>query len=112
MDVERVQMMPKSRWYWSFKDVWAPCGGFSQISLSFGDSGEGGVRCFVGSSTEETTAESSSSEDDATFLKLADAFADSLPAHRFRCRLLSGEIDWLAEEKKVIEESHPFGRSG
>ena len=36
----------------------APCGGFSQISLSFGDSGEGGVRCFVGSSTEETTAES------------------------------------------------------
>jgi len=104
VDVERVQMMPKSRWYWSFKDVWAPCGGFSQISLSFGDSGEGGVRCFVGSSTEETTAESSSSEDDATFLKLADAFADSLPAHRFRCRLLSGEIDWLAEEKKVIEE--------
>mmetsp|Transcript_6669 Transcript_6669/g.10978 ORF Transcript_6669/g.10978 Transcript_6669/m.10978 type:complete len:668 (-) Transcript_6669:121-2124(-) len=108
VDVERLQMMPKSRWYWSFKNVWEPCGGFSQISLSFGDSGEGGLRCFAGSSTEEAKAESSSSEDDATFLQLADALADSLPAHRFRCRILSREMnDSLAEEKQLIEELTP-----
>eukprot|EP00435_Cladocopium_sp_Y103_P036126 s642_g9.t1 len=105
VDVERVQMMPTSRWYWSFKDVWERCGGFSQVSLSFEGRGEGGLRCFAGSSMANAESSSSAAEDDATFLKLADALADTLPAHRFRCRTLSGEKDHrLSDEKTVIEE--------
>ncbi|CAK9085532.1 unnamed protein product [Durusdinium trenchii] len=91
--IERAKVLPKSRWYWAFQDVWELCGGFSSVSLSFADRGGPSVRCFANSNCGEAEKEAESKAAEVPFLKLADVFADTAEAHRFRCKTLFEEKD-------------------
>ena len=110
--IERAKVLPKNRWYSAFQAVWKECGCFSTVSMSFGDAG----RSVHGSNNTSEQAEMKEvdSKAEIRFLKLADVFADTAEAHRFRFTTLFEEKDMLAgEDRQSIEELHstvPDGR--
>ena len=101
VDIERVKVVPGSRWYLDFKRIWEGCSGFSCIGLSFGGDDVGSIRCFAGSQTLNQDAPKVVEE--VPFLKLADVFADTTAAHLFRCKVLSEEKECF-EDKESIQE--------
>ena len=104
VDILRCTVLPSSSWYWSFKEVWDRCGSFASLSCDFGGerSSGGSVRAFP-SGPWGYPSDAGAPEAPA-FLKLADVFADTLPAHDFRCRILSEEKDMLPNDQGMIEE--------
>lgn len=104
VDILRCNVLPSSSWYWSFKEVWDRCGSFSSLSCDFGGerSSGGSVRAF--SSGPSGYPSDAGAPEAPAFRKLADVFADTLPAHDFRCRLLSEEKDMLPKYQGMIEE--------
>ena len=110
--IERAKVWPKSRWYSAFQDVWEGCGGFSTVSLSFADGGGHSVRCFANDRIQEDDKDGESKAPTG-FLKLADVFADTAEAHRFRCMTLFEERELFAgQDRQSIEEfpTVPEGR--
>ncbi|CAJ1393018.1 unnamed protein product [Effrenium voratum] len=110
--IERAKVLPKNRWYSAFQAVWKECRCFTTVSMSFGDAG----RSVHGSNntSEEAEMKEVDSKAEIRFLKLADVFADTAEAHRFRFTTLFEEKDMLAgEDRQSIEELHstvPDGR--
>ncbi|CAJ1361903.1 unnamed protein product [Effrenium voratum] len=108
--IERAKLLPTSRWYWAFQDVWKGCGCFSSVSMSFADGGGRSGPGFANNTSEDAKAGDSNA---ARFLKLADVFADTAEAHRFRFMTLFEEKDMLAgKDRHSIEELHSTASSG
>ena len=102
--IERAKVWPKSRWYSVFQDVWEGCCGFSTVSLSFADGGGHSVRCFAHDTIQEDDKDGESKAPTG-FLKLADVFADTAEAHRFRCMTLFEErVLFAGQDRQSIEE--------
>ena len=109
VEIGRAKVIPKSRWYSAFQDVWEGCGGLSDVGLSFAGGGSRSVRCLA----NNTSAEDEKEGDLNLFLKLADVFADTAAAHRFRFMTLLEEKDTFAgQDRQSIEEIHSTAEPG
>ena len=105
--IERAKVLPQSRWYSAFQDAWEGCGSFSTISLSFGDGGGESVRGFAHNMSQQDENTEGDSKAEPRFLKLADVFADTAEAHRFRSMRLFEEKDlFVGQDRQSIEELH------
>lgn len=90
VDINRVMVLPESKWYWAFWHTWENSSETSVVSADFGDFlfPEQSLRL-----NEESQKRQSQQQQ---FLNLADALADSENAHIFRCKTLSEEKHLLA----------------